>query len=201
MQSAADLGVVVRGENLSVTSLALVSPALGLSGANTLKTREGRNLAEPAANEDVLKVISITRSKDLAVRAGVKLVDHLAVGGDNRVQGVGLELSVVGKGLEAHLRTPSVDDALVAGGRRGRSRSSRSDNGLGAGRCRCRCLSLVDNGAGGDRGVLLVDNGAGGGRGVLLVDNSSYGRSLVSSRGRLVLGLMGGLVGGLLSFG
>lgn len=187
VQSATDLGVVVRGEDLSVTGLAVVGPAVGLGGTDAVKTGEGGDLAKPAADEDVLEVVSIAGSKDLAVRARVELVDHLAVGGDNGIHGVGLELGVVGKSLEAQLSAPCVDNALVARGSGRRSRSGRGRGLLGAGGSGSRCLRVLnDLGAGGGRGrgVLLVDNGGG------------HGRSLVDGGGSL-----GGLSRLLLAFG
>jgi len=179
VQSTADLGVIVRGKDLSVTGLALVRPAIGLGGADTVKTGESRNLAEPATNENVLEVVSVTRGKDLAVRAGVELVDHLSVGGDNGVHGVGLELSVVGKRLQAHLCAPCVDNGLVAGGggRRSGSRGGRGGRGLGAGGSRSLGVLLVDDGAG-------RSSGSRGGR-VLLVDNGGHSGSLVDGSGSL----------------
>lgn len=185
VQSTADLGVVVGGEDLSVTGLAVVGPAVGLGGADTIKTGEGRNLAEPATNENVLEVVSVTGGKNLAVRAGVELVDHLSVGGDNGVHGVGLELSIVGKRLQAHLRAPCVDNGLVAGGR-GRRSGSR---GGGGGRLRSLGAGRGGSGSGSLR-VLLVDDGAGGSGGnrsggVLLVDNGGHSRSLVDGSGSL----------------
>ena len=188
VQCTADLGVVVRGEDLSVTGLALVGPALGLGGADTVKAGERRHLAEPATDEDVLEVVSVTGGKNLTVRAGVELVDHLSVGGDNGVHSVGLELSVVGKRLHTHLRAPCVDNGLVAGGRRSGSRGGGGGRGLGAGGSRSLRVLLVDDGAGGSSGNR-------GGR-VLLVDNGGHSRSLVDgSRGLGGLSRLGRALG------
>ena len=169
-----------------MTGLAVVSPAVGLSGADTVKTGESGDLAEPATDEDVLEVVSVTRGEDLTERARVELVDHLAVGGDNTVLGVGLELSVIGKSLQAQLGAPGVNDSLVAGGGRRRSRGGGGGSSLG-GR-RSGCLRVLNNLGGGRCRCLRVlnDLGAGGGRGVLLVDNGgSYSRSLVGGGGSL----------------
>jgi hypothetical protein len=185
VQSATDLGVVVRSEDLGVASLALVGPAVGLGRADTVKTGEGGDLAEPATDKDVLEVVSVSGGKDLAEGAGVELVDHLAVGGDNRVHGVGLELLVVCKSLQAQLRTPSVNDALVAGIGSRRSRGGRGGSSLGAGGS--GCLRLVDLGDSRDRGALLVDNG--GGHDGSLVD----GRSLSGLGLLLLLGEVDGM--------
>lgn len=185
MQSTTDLGVVVGGKNLSVTGLAVVRPPVGLGGADTVKTGESGDLAKPAADEDVLEVVRVAGGEDLAEGAGVELVYHLAVGRNNGVHGVGLELGVVGKGLQAHLRTPSVNDGLVAGRSGRRSRSF----GLGAGR------GLVDDhfAAGSRRSLVLGRCGRGNGR-------CHVGGLVVCRRGGLGLvcvdihGVNGGLV-------
>lgn len=127
MQSAADLRVVVGGEDLGVAGLALVAPSIGLGRADTIKTGKAGDLAEPATDEDVLEVVSAAGGEDLAVGAGVELVDHLSVAGHDGVHGVGLELGAVLEGLHAHLRAPLVDNALVT--IRGRGGSRRSSAG------------------------------------------------------------------------
>ena len=190
VKSASDLGVRVGGEDLSVTGLASVGPALGLCGADAIETGERRHLAEPAADEDVLEVVSVAGSEDLTEGARVELVHHLAVGADDGVHGVGLELGVVREGLHAHLGAPCVDDALVARGSRG---GGRRGGGLlgGAGRSR--------RGSGGDGRVLSVFDFAGGGSGRGLLDvGGGHDGSLVDwGRGSLLSGLSGlGALGG-----
>jgi hypothetical protein len=75
---ATNLGVVVGGEDLGVAGLALVRPAFGHGGANTVKAGESGDLAEPSANEDGHEGLYgvLTRSENLTVGAGVELVRH-----------------------------------------------------------------------------------------------------------------------------
>ena len=195
MQGASDLGVLVGGEDLSVAGLASVGPALGLLGADAVETGERGDLAEPAADEDVLEVVGVAGGKDLAEGAGVELVHHLAVGANDGVHGVGLELGVVLEGLHAHLGAPCVDDALVA-----RGSGSSGSGGRGGG--------LLLGGAGGSRRgsrgrsdgrVLSVLGLAGGGSGLGLLNvGGGHNGSLVGrGRGSLLGGLSGlGALGG-----
>jgi len=98
-----------------VTGLALVCPSLGLRVAGTVETGKSGDLAEPSSDEDVLELVGGAGSEDLTVATGVKLVDHLAVALGNTVQGVGLELGVLLKGLETQLLAPLVNNSHVAG--------------------------------------------------------------------------------------
>jgi hypothetical protein len=156
---AADLGIVVGSENLSVTGLALVAPALGHGAADAVETGQGGDLAEPSTDEDVEErlEVGLAGGKDLAVGAGVELVLHDTVALNDDVHGVVLELGVALEGLHAHLRAPLGDDVHVATG--GRSRSSGGGGWLGclAGRGWGR-RSVV----GGGRRSGLVDHGGGG---------------------------------------
>ena len=82
VKSASDLGVRVGGEDLSVTGLASVGPALGLCGADAIETGERRHLAEPAADEDVLEVVSVAGSEDLT--EGARADGHSGTGARRR---------------------------------------------------------------------------------------------------------------------
>jgi hypothetical protein len=155
-----------------VAGLALVVPALGELGADTVETGEGGHFAEPATDEDTLELVVLSGSKDLAVGAGVELVPHDAVAVNDDLEGVGLELRRELELLKAELGAPLGDNIHVASsgwlgrrrGRRGGSRS-RSRSGLRSGRgsggrsvggvggSRLGSLDLVD------RGLSLVDGG------------------------------------------
>jgi len=115
VKGATNLGVLRVSENLGVTGLALVCPSLGLRVAGTVETGKSGDLAEPSSDEDVLELVGGAGSEDLTVATGVKLVDHLAVALGNTVQGVGLELGVLLKGLETQLLAPLVNNSHVAG--------------------------------------------------------------------------------------
>lgn len=111
-ESATDLRVVGRGEDLGVAGLASVVPALGLLAALV----EQVQLAKPSANESMLKLAHVLDgSKDLAVGSGVELVRHYARGRLKALQGVGFELGALLEGLETKLLAVLGNDGHVAG--------------------------------------------------------------------------------------
>lgn len=189
-KSASDLAVVGRGEDLGVAGLTHVGPTLGLSGANTVESRKGGNFAKPATDEDVLKVVSRARRKNLAVCAGVELVRHDTRGRLDTVQGVILELRVLGELGQTELRAPGVDNGHVAGsGGNGRSRGNGRNRGDGSnGRVGNlddgRCGVLDRGGRGGLVGASAVTaSGSGSGLRLLVDDSGVDGGHLVSSGG------------------
>lgn len=148
-----------------MASLTLVRPSFGLGLANASEAGKSGDLAEPAADKDVLEVVLVAGGEDLAEGTGVELVNHLALAGRDGVLGVVLELLAVGEGLEAQLGAPLINDSLVAG-----------VVGCGWGRFR-----LAGRGLRGWRAGSNVD-GAGGGFGFGfrgLVDDGWHGRGLV----------------------
>lgn len=102
-----------------MTSLTLVSPALGLCGTDTVKASHIRLLAKPTTDKDVQEVLRFTRSKDLAHGAFVELMNHLAVTIYCGLLGVRLKLAVALKLLQAKLATPLVNNGHVATAGRG----------------------------------------------------------------------------------
>ena len=133
-----------------------VRPALGLLAANgaALGAEQRGLLAEPATNEDVLEVFGLSGSEDLAERAGVELMDHLAVALGDALPGVGLKLGAHGKGRLANLLAVLVDNAHVA---RGRGRGGGSRVGRSSRLRRCWSGRLVGLGGG---GRCVVDRGS-----------------------------------------
>lgn len=117
---ASDLGVVLAGEDVGVASLAVVSPARRHGGADAVHARHVRLLAEPAANEDALEFIGLSRGEHLAEAARVELVLHLAVAVIASLQGVGLESGIFAEVGEAELGSPLVDGINVTTAGRGR---------------------------------------------------------------------------------
>jgi len=111
--SAADLLVVGAREDLGVASLSLVCPALGLLGADAVQAGQTGDLAEPAADEDVLELFHATGGKDLTHGAWVELVLHLAVALVAGVGGVVLEGFAVFEVGETELLAPFVDGGHV----------------------------------------------------------------------------------------
>jgi hypothetical protein len=112
-KTATDLGVGAAGEDLRVTSLALVIPTLIGSVASRAETWKTGDLAEPATNEDRLEVAGVTRSHDLSHGARVELVLELAAGGVGCILSIGLQGAVFGQSRHAHGSAPFVDNAHV----------------------------------------------------------------------------------------
>ena len=57
-----------------MTGLSLVSPALGLLGADTVEAWGVGKFAEPATDEDMLEAIGLTGCEDLSHGTGVELM-------------------------------------------------------------------------------------------------------------------------------
>ena len=170
--SAANLGVLLVGDDIGMTG-AGVHPAgaerLGVAEAG-LSAEEGLPLAEPATDEDTLKLVHATGSESLAVGARVELVHHLALARGHAVTGIRLELGVDGEVGAADNSGVLVHNSHVAGvlargswvALLGRRRGGRLGGGW---------VSLGRRGLGGDLGVglVVVDNSRGGIRGVVVV--------------------------------
>jgi hypothetical protein len=95
--------------------------------AGTVETGGVGPLAEPSTKVDVLELVLLAFSKNLAVNAGVELVLHHTGGGLDGVHGGTLKLGAVGKLLETHLGAPLGDYVHVASSGR-----SRLGGGLGS---------------------------------------------------------------------
>lgn len=112
-ERATNLGVSSRGKDVGVASLTIVGPTLGHSGTDTIETSEVRSLAEPATDENLLKLVCATRRKNLSERAWVELVNHLAVTILDSLECVGLESVALGEIAQAQLRSPFVDNSHI----------------------------------------------------------------------------------------
>lgn len=70
--------VAIAGESIGVAGLAGVISALRHAVADAgIRAEVRRYLAEPAADEDGLKIVSVTRSEDLSLGPRGEFVDEL----------------------------------------------------------------------------------------------------------------------------
>lgn len=113
-ERATNLGVSSRGKDVGVASLTIVGPTLGHSGTDTIETSEVRSLAEPATDENLLKLVCATRRKNLSEGAGVELVNHLTISIDGCLESVGLESVALGERAHTQLASPFVDNSHVS---------------------------------------------------------------------------------------
>lgn len=92
-----------------------MDPALAGGFADAVQARGVGPLAQPAADKDAPEAVvgGVAGAEDLAVGARVELVDHLAVGGDDRLARVALEFGVVDELGFAHLLPPVTYDVHV----------------------------------------------------------------------------------------